>query len=100
MTSASIAVNAAADTADERNSEVAVLAPTGQDGPLAQRVLDRWDVSAVAYPTLHDLCKAIERGVGLVILTEESLHQGSRNELLATLAAQPEWSDVPIVASR
>ncbi|HJU87986.1 MAG TPA: ATP-binding protein [Gemmatimonadaceae bacterium] len=97
MTSASITANAAADTADERNSEVAVLAPTGQDGPLAQRVLDRWDVSAVAYPTLHDLCKAIERGVGLVILTEESLHQGSRNELLATLAAQPEWSDVPIV---
>jgi signal transduction histidine kinase len=80
-----------------RSEEVAVLAPTGQDGPLARRVLERWSVRAVPYPDMPSLCDAIARGVAVVILTEESLGDDARRDLLDTLARQPEWSDVPIV---
>jgi signal transduction histidine kinase len=87
----------AADDAPSRSSAVAVLAPTGQDGPLAQRVLDRWGVHTVAYASMPSLCDAVRHGVGVIVLTEETLHPAPRAALLSALEAQPEWSDVPII---
>jgi signal transduction histidine kinase len=80
-----------------RSDEIAVLAPTGSDGPVAQRVLGKWDLNVVAYPTMDALSAAIERGVGAVLLAEEALRTGALERLVTALGTQPSWSDVPIV---
>jgi signal transduction histidine kinase len=79
------------------SGEVAVLAPTGRDGPLSERVLGRWGLHTVAYRDVDALCAAVRRGVGVVVLSEEALAPRSREQLLAELEEQPSWSDVPVI---
>ena len=81
----------------DRFDDVAVLTPSGKDGPLAERVLAKWDVRAVAYPTVQSLCAAVRRGVGVVMVAEEALRTEAVAQLNAALGDQPPWSDVPIV---
>ena len=85
------------NTKDDRSDEVAVLAPTGRDGPLADRVLSKWGIRAVPYPTAEALQSAIARGVGVVVVAEEALHGDALGRLLDALTDQPAWSDLPIV---
>ena len=80
-----------------RSAEVAVLAPSGRDGPLTATVLARWGIEVAAYPDMDALCAAVDGGVGAVLLAEEALRPQARATLLRTLAAQPSWSDVPII---
>jgi len=80
-----------------RPETVAVLAPTGRDGPLAERVLGRWGMQATSFPNAELLGVAIRAGVGAVLLTEESLVAGPRDVITAALDAQPAWSDVPVI---
>ena len=87
---------AASDPTD-RCDDVAVLAPSGRDGPLAERVLAEWRVRAVPYASVEALCDAIQRGTGVVLVAEEALRPGAVDPLMAALGAQPAWSDVPIV---
>ena len=79
------------------SSEVAVLAPTGRDGSLSERVLGRWGLHTVAYRDIDALCAAVRRGVGVVVLSEEALAPQARERLLAELEGQPSWSDVPVI---
>ena len=80
-----------------RFDDVAVLAPSGRDGPLAERVLAEWRVRAVPYGSAEALCDAIRRGTGVVLVAEEALRPGVVDQLMVALGAQPAWSDVPIV---
>jgi signal transduction histidine kinase len=80
-----------------RSAEVAILAPSGRDGTLAERVLSKWAVRAVPYPTVDALCDAIRTGVGVVVIAEEALRSTALDRLLSTLGDQPAWSDLPIV---
>jgi signal transduction histidine kinase len=81
----------------DRSDEVAVLTPSGQDGPLAERVLSKWSVRAVPYHTVGALCDAIRRGVGVVLLSEEALRAMALEQVVAALGEQPAWSDLPVV---
>ena len=87
----------AAARPSDRSDEVAVLTPSGRDGPLAERVLSKWSLRAVHYPTIEALCEAIGRTVGVVLLAEEALRTQAVAQLLAALGTQPAWSDLPIV---
>jgi len=80
-----------------RSETVAVLAPTGRDGSLAERVLGRWAIQVKSHPSMGSLSDAVRAGVGAVILAEECLAAGVRDELIAALVAQPSWSDVPVI---
>ena len=46
---------------------------------------------------LRELAREVEAGAGVVLLTEEALAAPGIDELLATLANQPAWSDLPVV---
>jgi len=81
----------------DRTDEVAVLAPSGRDGPLTARVLAEWQLRAVPYADVDALCAAVRRGVGTVVVAEEALRPGPRERLRETLDAQPSWADVPVV---
>jgi signal transduction histidine kinase len=81
----------------DRSAEVAILAPSGRDGPLSTQVLAKWSVSAVPYTSIEALCAAVRAGVGVVLLAEEALRTQARDQLLSALGDQPAWSDLPIV---
>ncbi len=77
---------------------VAVLTPTGQDGRVAQKVLQRTGLDPRVCTSMADVCTLIEQErIGVLLLAEEALDEASREKLFATLDRQPSWSDLPIV---
>ena len=96
-TAATSVVSAAPPAGGERSDEVAILAPSGRDAVLADRILSRWGVRAVTYPSIDELAGAIRRGIGVGVIAEEVLRPHVLSELLSALGAQPPWSDLPIV---
>jgi signal transduction histidine kinase len=92
----------AADLAAER-AYVAVLAPTGRDAQMADMVLTRAGFTVRAFDDMRALCATLDGtvpsdgDVGVLLLAEEALGTRPRAALLAALAAQPSWSDLPVV---
>ena len=79
------------------SERVAILAPSGDDAPIAERMLAKWGIAAWTLADLNQLCESISRGVGAVLLAEEALRSPDRNRLVSVLNAQPAWSDVPLI---
>jgi PAS domain S-box-containing protein len=80
-----------------RSLTVAILTPSGSDAELAARILAKARIEATPVPDMEALCSAIDAGIGAVVVAEEALLDGARDELSATLATQPDWSDVPVI---
>ncbi|MEO6526241.1 MAG: ATP-binding protein [Gemmatimonadaceae bacterium] len=74
-----------------------ILTPSGVDAALAVRILAKARIDAFVLRDIRALRAEIERGVGAVVLTEEALRREERATLLAAIAKQPEWSDLPVV---
>jgi signal transduction histidine kinase len=81
------------------SAPVAILAPAGQDGPVAAGVLTRAGFTPCVCADMPSLCAMVRAGddVGALLVAEEALASEAREALLATLAAQPPWSDLPVV---
>ena len=79
---------------------ILVLAPIGSDGPEIARVLSGMGVPARAMASLAVLCNELQPDGGAsaaaLIIAEEAFAGGSE-VLVACLARQPPWSDIPIV---
>jgi hypothetical protein len=75
---------------------VLILAPTGQDAPLIQRVLADAGVSALICHGLRELTDMLRRGAGAVLLAQEALQSKEVDTFIGALQAQPSWSDLPI----
>jgi signal transduction histidine kinase/CheY-like chemotaxis protein len=82
------------ETAEQR---VLVLAPTGRDGVLACQLLSSMDVPGLACAGAAELFQEIAAGAGAVILADEALQPDVVGGLLAVLAKQPPWSDLPLI---
>ena len=82
---------------EPRSRTVAILTPSGSDGPLAQRMLHRAGMEAQVCRTMADTLECITSGVGAVVIAEEALGRLARAELVSSLDRQPTWSDLPIV---
>ena len=76
---------------------VLVFAPFGKDASLIERVLRQSAVTICTLPTLHELQAAINEDAGAAIITEEVLQNGAIGSLAQRVAAQPPWSDFPII---
>jgi len=76
---------------------VAILAPAGRDGSVAEAVLSRAGFVPRVCSDVAALCAAVEGDVGALLVAEEALAGPARATLLAALDAQPSWSDVPVV---
>lgn len=79
---------------DER---VLLLAPTQRDALVTRDLLGRHGVHCVACPTLQALTDELQVGVGAVIVTDVALAAPGIDRLVAALALQPPWSDVPVL---
>jgi signal transduction histidine kinase len=76
---------------------VLLLAPTGRDAELSQKILAEAGLTCDACFSVASICDQIDLGAGAVILTEEALTVQSLQQVQATIARQPAWSDLPII---
>jgi two-component sensor histidine kinase len=80
------------------NSErTLVLAPTGRDAEVAERLLREARFFTLACSDLSQLCLELSNGAGFAVITEEALAARSMVRLSAWVRAQPAWSDFPFV---
>jgi signal transduction histidine kinase len=83
----------AGDPADR----VLVLAPAGRDAAVLCRLLAGGGVAAEACRPAGGLAARLDGGAGAVLVTAEALPTSAGRELGAWLAAQPPWSDLPVL---
>ncbi len=74
-----------------------MLAPAGRDAAVAVGLLAEAGLVAEACPDISSLAAAIGDGCGLVVMTEEALRTTDPRPLVAAIASQPDWSDIPFV---
>jgi signal transduction histidine kinase/ActR/RegA family two-component response regulator len=79
------------------SERVLVLAPVGRDAAVASAILREAGLTGEVCPDLGALVAELERGAGVVVVTEEVLHMSDTTALSAWIAAQPSWSDFPFV---
>ena len=75
---------------------VVVWAPRGRDGQLAVQLIERHGMRAVLCASVDELIAQIT-DAGCAVITSEVLSVPVRELLGAALAAQPPWSDFPII---
>jgi PAS domain S-box-containing protein len=75
---------------------ILVLAPTGRDAELLAGAISQARLSAKVCPDMDALCSALQSGAAAVV-AEEALSGPGSDKLDGTLAAQPSWSDIPVV---
>ena len=77
---------------------VAVLAPTGKDGLMAERVLKSAGLRPRVCADMTTVCELLQRDeIGVFVMAEEALSGDAKQKLFEALECQPSWSDVPIV---
>jgi signal transduction histidine kinase len=74
-----------------------ILAPRGRDAALAQTLLGQAGMESDVCRDLPALIAAIHDNVGFVLLTEDAVRNADLRPLVARIAAQPAWSDLPFV---
>jgi signal transduction histidine kinase/CheY-like chemotaxis protein len=78
-------------------NRVLILAPAGRDASLAADVLSEAGFQAAACATAANFLELAAAGAGAAVIAQEALTPGFRQGLVDLLAAQPPWSDLPIV---
>lgn len=81
----------------ERPLRALVLAPRGRDAAVACALIAQTDVSCAAFLTLGALVDALDDDVAFFLVTEEAIHAADLKPLAAWFAAQPAWSDLPVL---
>jgi signal transduction histidine kinase/ActR/RegA family two-component response regulator len=82
---------------DESGMRILVLAPTGRDGELISKMLERSGYDSVRCPDIKELCTCIEQGAGVVFVAEEAMATDAVTCLQDILRKQPAWSDLPVI---
>lgn len=76
---------------------VLVLAPIGRDAALISHTLENDGIICTDAPDASALCEQINDDVGAAIILEEALPESGLALLVTKLAAQPAWSELPLV---
>ncbi|MGA6980298.1 MAG: sensor histidine kinase [Candidatus Sulfotelmatobacter sp.] len=76
---------------------VLVLAPFGKDAFLVREVLERSGIPVGVVANVGAIARCLGGGAGAAVLAEESLTEESIELLGRSVAAQPTWSDFPII---
>ena len=76
---------------------ILLLAPTGRDADLLASTLAQNGLDAGICPNMAALAGSVRDGGAVAVVAEEALGVADSDQLDATLAAQPSWSDFPII---
>ena len=82
---------------NDSTERVLIIAPVGRDARVMAELLGQHGVEAHICGSLTECAAQIKSGAGALVLTEESLELGSSSELFGELAAQPPWSELPLI---
>jgi len=82
---------------DDTAERVLLLTPTGSDTEVAARLLAEAHLFPLPCGSLADVCHRMSEGAGTIVLAEESLVSAEAVGLIDFLAAQPPWSDIPVI---
>jgi len=84
---------------EKNNSKdrVLIIAPVGRDAQGMAELLVGQGFEAQICGSLAECAEHIQFGAGALILTEEALELGSLSHLFEALAAQPSWSELPLI---
>ena len=74
-----------------------IIAPVGRDAQGMAELLVGHGFEAQICGSLAECAEHIQSGAGALILTEEALELGSLSHLFEALAAQPSWSELPLI---
>lgn len=86
----------------EKNAELSqcpllILAPSGSDAELCQRVLHNAGITVVTCGDVEELANGIRGGADGVLLSEEALTPEATARLKEELEKQPPWSELPLI---
>lgn len=76
---------------------VLVVGPFGRDAHLAVQSLQRTGFDACAIASIDLLAEEIRSGVGAILVVADALDLQFMQRLSDCMAAQPTWSDIPII---
>src|SRR5256885_6192323 len=76
---------------------VLVLAPFGKDAVLMREVLERSGIPVGVVTKASSIADCVAGGGGAAIVAEEALNEEGIELLGRAVAAQPAWSDFPII---
>jgi PAS domain S-box-containing protein len=79
------------------DDRILVLMPTVRDGARTAKALAAAGLPCELCSDMGSLCAEIARGAAVALLTEEAMADGAGGALHEALAAQPAWSDFPLV---
>src|SRR5215470_4013083 len=74
-----------------------IIPPIGRDAEVIAELLGQHKFEAHICASLSECAADIKSGAGALVLTEEALELGSSSELFEALAAQPAWSELPLI---
>jgi signal transduction histidine kinase len=76
---------------------VLVLAPFGKDAVLVREVLERSGIPVGVVNHVNAISRCVGGGAGVAVIAEEALGEEGIESLGRSVAAQPAWSDFPII---
>jgi len=79
------------------SERVLIIAPIGRDAQVMTELLGQRGFDAQNYVSLAECRVQMNFSAGVLLLTEEALELGGSSELFETLAAQPAWSELPLI---
>jgi len=76
---------------------VLILAPAGADARVIARLLTEAGLESEVCADARRLSRELEAGAGAAVVAEEALGTAAVAQVAEVLAAQPEWSDLPLI---
>ncbi len=76
---------------------VHILAPFGKDAMLVSEVLQHSGIPVEVVENAADIARCVNSGAGTALIAEEALNEEIIELLGKSVAAQPAWSDFPII---
>ncbi|HZZ16960.1 MAG TPA: hybrid sensor histidine kinase/response regulator, partial [Candidatus Sulfotelmatobacter sp.] len=84
-------------TSLQNDYRVLVLAPFGKDAFLVREVLERSGIPVGVVANAAAIARCVCGGAGAAVVAEEALDEEAIDVLGRSVAAQPAWSDFPII---
>jgi signal transduction histidine kinase len=82
---------------NELEQRILILPPTPKDGEMTVGLLRRDGMNAHICRDLPDLCAELDNGAAALVLTQEAVLADHTGCLHEALAAQDDWSDIPVI---
>jgi signal transduction histidine kinase len=84
-------------TSLDADYQVLVLAPFGKDALLVREVLEHSGIPVSIVQAVSAIARCVGGGAGAAVVAEEALDEEAIELLGRSVAAQPAWSDFPII---